>query len=136
MKMMNVLVVDDEIDDVQLLIEGLRSTGLCDVTYERSYLNLGADDHAILRHVSSYDLLLLDILVGASTQEFQRVVSAVGGAKPFIAYTQYPDTHVLESYDSFDEIRQIVLTHGGLGVITKSYYQFQSNEKKSHPNVI
>ena len=88
MRKFKVLIVEDEYDDIREVIQALSATNLMQVDHQVHYHRLGRSTSQYQNAVQDYDLLILDVLMTKRDDKpFIDFVNAIGGLKPFIAYT-------------------------------------------------
>jgi hypothetical protein len=95
----------------------LEGTRLVDARHLASYEEIGETREQVLAAVQRYDLLILDVHVPEGNAEsFMRFVNLIAQSKPYLAYTWLSQRSLLSG--KF-ELREWVLSTGGLGVISK-----------------
>lgn len=108
--------VDDEPDTVEPIVTELRGMRMFEI---REY-----DDYASITQdvIDNAELFVLDVWTGPdqTSKAFVRFVRCIAKRKPFIAFTTALEKSEisLPSGDSMG-LRKFVLSHAGLGVVTK-----------------
>jgi hypothetical protein len=122
MSKMRLLIVDDEKPEVQSVIDRIITTGLIEVDHQPNYDSFGNTISEVQKATDPYHLLVLDVFMEKQNpRPFIKFVNAVGGFRPFIAFTMVEDTLPLETPAGGVELRKLVFEKGGLGVLTKKF---------------
>ena len=125
---MRVIFVEDRRRDVDKVVTVLETTRFFEVEVLADYSEV--DDKCL----ADAELFVLDILIAGSDGEFAKFIRKLRKVKkPFIAFTTNSEHTRLKSVsgDPPPPLREIVLEHGGLGMLSKRRRHDESKEKST-----
>lgn len=123
---MKLIFVEDKRAEVDKVVTVLRTTGFFSIEVLADYSEV---DEACLEEA---DLFVLDILIRGSDAEFTSFIRTLRRIKkPFIAFTTNSEHTRLKSMAGSPPppLREVVLEHGGLGMLMKRRRHDESKDK-------